>query len=98
MDRIDHQDLFKELISFVIEQAKLIEELPMKGSHVMASRNSESIFDHALAVGMDFPKRAYRKIGAVGELFVSFTPILLTLSYLHENQSVLNIVHRCLRY
>jgi hypothetical protein len=78
IDRVERPHLFKELISFVIEQAKLIEDLPIKGSHVLASRSSESVFDHGLAVDMDIHGRAWRKIGAVGELFVSVTPTSLT--------------------
>jgi len=78
IDRIDRPDLFKQLISFVVEQANLIEGLPMKGLHVLASRSSESVFDHGLAVDIDIHGRALRRIGAVGELFVSVIWSVLT--------------------
>jgi hypothetical protein len=67
----EQPELFIELIKFVTQQANHIEALPNVRSYVEASRDSDIIFDHQLAVESDHPGRALRKIGAVGELFVS---------------------------
>lgn len=73
IDGAERPDLFRQLIRFTIEQANLIESLPTKGSHVLATRSSEPLFDHRIAVDLGIDRNAQRKIGAIGELFVSFT-------------------------
>lgn len=71
-DLPEQPELYKEFLGLVIQQAESVPSLPVLGSSVVASVAAHCNIDSTLAIRSNIPGEDLYKIGAAGELFVSY--------------------------